>query len=91
MLFTHSTLCFCFIKDTEEIMEKNLREARCQLEKRNSEIEQITKELHDLRNSAKGAEKEMFEELDKVCFKVVVEFFERDIVMFEDVFQFYKG
>ena len=86
MLFAHSTLCLCFIKNTEEIMEKNLREARCQLEKRNSEIEQRTKELHDLRDSVKTAEKEKFEELDKVCFKVVVEVFERDLFMFKEVF-----
>ena len=52
-----------------------MREARCQLEKRNSEIEQIAKELHDLRNSVRTAEKEKFEELDKVCFKLVVEVF----------------
>ena len=65
-------------------MEKNLREARCQLEKRNSEIEQRTKELHDLRDSVKTAEKEKFEELDKVCFKVVVEVFERDEILTRD-------
>lgn len=86
MLFAHSTLCLCFNKDTEQIMEKNLREARCQLEKRESEIEQRTKELHDLRDSVKTAEKEKFEELDKVCFKVVVEFFECDFFMFKEVF-----
>ena len=59
-----------------------MREARCQLEKRNSEIEQIAKELHDLRNSLRTAEKEKFEELDKVCFKLVVEVFEREFFMF---------
>lgn len=63
-----------------------MREARCQLEKRNSEIEQITKELHDLRDSVRTAEKEKFEELDKVCFKVVVEVFERDFFMFKEEF-----
>lgn len=63
-----------------------MREARCQLEKRNSEIEQITKELHDLRNSVRTAEKEKFEELDKVCFKLVVEVFEREFFMFKEVF-----
>lgn len=63
-----------------------MREARCQLEKRNSEIEQITKELHDLRNSVGTAEKEKFEELDKVCFKLVVEVFEREFFMFKEVF-----
>ena len=52
-----------------------MREARCQLQKRNGEIEQRTKELHDLRDSVRTTEKENFEELDKVCFKVVVEFF----------------
>ena len=62
-----------------------MREARCQLEKRNSEIEQRTKELHDLRDSVKTAEKEKFEELaDKVCFKVVVEVFERDEILTRD-------
>lgn len=63
-----------------------MREARCQLEKRNSEIEQIAKELHDLRNSVRTAEKEKFEELDKVCFKLVVEVFEREFFMFKEVF-----
>ena len=63
-----------------------MREARCQLEKRNSEIEQIGKELHDLRNSVRTAEKEKFEELDKVCFKLVVEVFEREFFMFKEVF-----
>ena len=63
-----------------------MREARCQLEKRNSEIEQITKELHDLRDSVRTAEKEKFEELDKVCFKLVVEVFEREFFMFKEVF-----
>ena len=67
-----------------------MREARCQLEKRNSEIEQITKELHDLRDSVRTAEKEKFKELDKVCFKVAVEVFERDFFMFKEVF-FTKG
>ena len=86
MLFARSTLCLCFIQNTEEIMEKNLREARCQLEKRNSEIEQRMKELHDLRDSVKTAEKEKFEELDKVCFKVVIGVFERDFFMFKEVF-----
>ena len=86
MLLAHSTLCLCFIGDTEEIMEKNQREAHCQLEKRNSEIEQRTKEAHDLRDSVKTTEKEKFEELDKVCFKVVVEFSERYFFMFKEVF-----
>ena len=63
-----------------------MREARCQLEKRNSEIEQIAKELHDLRNSVRTAEKEKFEELDKVCFKLVVEVFECDFFMFKEAF-----
>ena len=76
----------CFIKDTEEIIEKNLREAHCQLEKRDSEIEQRTKELHDLRDSVKTAEKEKFEELDKVCFKAVLEVSECDFFMSKEVF-----
>ena len=67
-----------------------MREARCQLEKRDSEIEQRTKELHDLRDSVRTAEKEKFKELDKVCFKVAVEVFERDFFMFKEVF-FTKG
>lgn len=62
-----------------------MREARCQIEKRNGEIEQIAKELHDLRNSVRTAEKEKFEELDKVCFKLV-EVFEREFFMFKEVF-----
>ena len=39
-----------------------------------------------MRDSVKTTEKEKFEELDKVCFKVVVEFSERYFFMFKEVF-----